>query len=84
LYQDKVDFIVYPSSISNSKTCNVAFHPNFVEQYLRFDKVITFKIESIQNEKVEYAILEAGTLVGSNIIWRSAIEKDYKDFTNHW
>lgn len=43
------DFIIYPSVISKSKYCNMAFHPNSVNENLALERVYRFEVVEFQN-----------------------------------
>lgn len=64
------DFLVYPSFALNSNRCNLAFHPNFVDQFFQLHKVFKLRITEISKETAYYSILKVGLLRGSHIIWQ--------------
>jgi len=64
------DFIVYPSVVSNSNYCNLAFHPNSVLENLKFDKVYKLKINALTDDQIEFNFGVVGTLKNSRMIWR--------------
>lgn len=71
------DFIIYPSFYNNAYSCNIALHPNVVNNYLKFKKVIKFKIKDI-NKKI-FSIGKVGQIVNNNILWREP-SKEESDF----
>jgi hypothetical protein len=78
------DIILYPSVASHSYQCNFAIHPNIVDCYLVFNKVIRFKIleiDSIQNLKLGTGNENIGEMTNNNFIWRdsSAEEKNFQN-----
>lgn len=73
------DFIVYPSFANDSYSCNMAFHPNVVNNSMRFEKVIRFKVISIEGHDLTMSTGRVGELVKNNIKWRDAT-KEESDF----
>lgn len=66
------DFLIYPSKLSDNKLCNMAFHPNSVNENLRFEKVIQFKVVSIENDKMEYQLgKKVGVINNNQMAWRN-------------
>jgi hypothetical protein len=77
------DLIIYPSFASDFQFCNFAFHPNIVDCYLSFQKVIRFQVTAIKDkESMNFALGRLGEIVDSRIIWRKAKfeEVDIKNF----
>lgn len=66
------DFIVYPSFANNSYSCNMAIHPNVVTNFMRFKKVIRFKVTEINGQKFSISTGRVGELVNNNMKWRTA------------
>lgn len=73
LYKDDPkDLIIYPSVASNSQFCNFAFHPNIVDQFLSFEKVIRFNvIEKTDTGAMQFALGRLGEIVDNTIRWRT-------------
>lgn len=75
------DFIIYPSIAGYSKFCNFAFHPNSVDNNLKFKKVIKFKVEEIDSPNhLVYGSGKVGEIVNTRIVWRKAKLKEEIDF----
>lgn len=72
-------FIVYPSVKDIGESCNYAFHPNVADLYLKFSKVIRFKILGIEEDKYQIGIGKVGELKNSTIEWRETND-DEKSF----
>ena len=76
------DFIVYPSFLHDGHSSNMAIHPNIVDTFLKFKKVIRFKLLDIQNDKHTYSTGRVGEIVNTDIKWRYANdgELDFEKF----
>lgn len=70
------DYLIYPSVINQYYSCNFAIHPNVVQNYLRFIKVIKFKVNSIANNIYSLSIGKVGELDGPRIKWRPPIKEE--------
>ena len=70
------DLIIYPSVTSNSKYCNMAFHPNSVDNNLKLERIIKFKIQDIQNDKIRYSAGHIGEVENSKISWRKGSKEE--------
>jgi len=75
------DFIIYPSVANKAYTVNMAFHPNVVNQYMKFEKVIRFKVNNFDEYNINLSVGKVGEMKQNNIIWRDA-RKDEIDFVN--
>jgi hypothetical protein len=75
------DLILYPSVATDNKFCNMAIHPNTVNNQLRLEKVIRFKIREIDGERILYSITSVGEVIDTNIKWRLSRPEE-KDFMN--
>jgi hypothetical protein len=74
------DLLIYPSVASNSYYCNFAIHPNILDNYLSFKKVIKFKVISIDdNLNLKLSTGKIGEITNNSIIFRQAKE-DELDF----
>ncbi len=70
------DFIFYPSFVRRSENFNLAFHPNSVEEHLRFEKVIKFKFLGIIEQKIRITDVEIGKPNLTSIEWNNDVESD--------
>jgi hypothetical protein len=77
---DGIDFLVYPSSMLSSDSCNLAFHPNFVDKYIQLISVIKFKISDFVENSATYEILSIGKPDKTNIVWRNPEQDDIYPF----
>jgi hypothetical protein len=78
------DLILYPSIASDSYQCNFAIHPNIVERYLSFQKVIRFKIHEMDSSKflrIGTGKENIGELTEQKFVWRDSTEQE-KEFFN--
>lgn len=64
------DFIIYPSVVSNSEYCNMAFHPNSVLENLKFENVYKLRISDLYKDKVKFDFGVVGSLNNSRMIWK--------------
>lgn len=70
LYEyDFIDFLVYPSYATNNYSCNLAFHPNFVDQFMKLETIFKMVIKEKGNDSITFNITESGTAKRTNIIW---------------
>lgn len=74
------DFFVYPSTLAQSKLCNMVFHPNSVLENLKFEKVIKFKVSRIENGAIHFNLGKVGHLEGTKMIWKDHTEVETKMF----
>jgi hypothetical protein len=66
------DFIVYPSYSNSGYSCNMAIHPNIVDNYLEFKKVIRFKIQNKAGNNWTISTGHFGEVKNTNIEWKMA------------
>lgn len=78
------DFIIYPSFANKAYTCNLAIHPNVADRYLKFVKVIRFRVTEITEHKYTLSTGFVGEFIQNNITWREATyeELDFSLFPN--
>ena len=74
------DFVIYPSVMSNSNYCNMAFHPNSVIDNLKFEKIIQFKIININDKIVELVLGKVGYIFNTKLNWREKTNEEKKIF----
>src|SRR5262249_36575137 len=65
-----VDYIVYPSFQTMSETCNIAFAPNFADEFMRLDRVFRLRIHQANAEAATFEITHVGENWGNMIAWR--------------
>ena len=70
------DFIIYPSFANQAYTTNYAVHPNVVDKYLKFEKVIRFKVLQIGDGNFSISTGRVGELIQNNIEWRTATQEE--------
>lgn len=70
------DFIIYPSFANKAFTSNFAIHPNVVDKYLRFVKVIRFKVLKMSNDTFSLSTGRVGEIIQNNIEWRTATKEE--------
>jgi hypothetical protein len=77
------DCILYPSVASDKRYCNFAFHPNVVDQFLKFEKVIPFVVKEVNNNSVvRYTAGQIGKVSNAGIFWDKNISPQDVDFRN--
>lgn len=74
-----IDFLVYPSVQSSKLKCNVAFNPNSVDEHLKLQKVIKFKILEKNNYSINYRIELVGDVVDDKVKWRLSTDDDWNE-----
>jgi hypothetical protein len=75
-----IDFIVYPSFATNNLTCNIALHPNFVDNYVRLEKIYKYVITKIGDGNGSYSIKQVGKVFLTNIQWNEPTEDEIKEY----
>ncbi len=75
-----IDFLVYPSSKLNSESCNLAFHPNFIDKYFQLISIIKFKINALSEKCADYGVISIGKPDQTNIEWYLPKEEDAYSF----
>jgi len=70
------DFIIYPSFANKAFTSNFAIHPNVADKYLKFVKVIRFKVLELGGDKFSLSTGRVGELIQNNIAWRTATKEE--------
>lgn len=75
------DLIIYSSVVTNSRFCNMAIHPNSVNENLRFEKVIIFKVIDIKNGIPIFNLrTEVGHWNNAKIEWKQLTESEMELF----
>ena len=74
---DGIDFIVYPIVTSDIYTCNMAFHPNFVNNYFKFDRVYRMRFNGIINEEINLSVGNVGKISRTHIEWGDLQDEDF-------
>jgi hypothetical protein len=72
------DYIVYPSLMSKNIYCNLAFHPNSANENLKFEKVLQFKINNIENDKIMIVFGKVGYLENTKMKFREKTKEEIK------
>lgn len=75
---DGIDFIVYPSITTDTYSCNMAFHPNFIDNYFIFDRVYRIRFDSRVNDKITVSVGNVGKVTRTHIEWGDLQDDDYK------
>jgi len=71
------DFILYPSIMAETKLCNLAFHPNSVNENLDLEKIIKFKIIDKHNNQLKFNLgNEVGFYENSKLIWNKITDTE--------
>lgn len=70
------DFIIYPSFANKAFSSNFAIHPNVVDRYLKFEKVIRFKVLEINGDRFSLSTGRVGEMKQNNIEWRTATQEE--------
>jgi RES domain len=81
LYRNSgIDVILYPSTTTHSTFCNFAFHPNFIDNFMTFEKALMFNFEGIENSKINYDIGSVGIQHLTNIHWEKPINEQAQEY----
>lgn len=70
------DFILYPSVQLEGTSCNMAFHPNSVNENLQFNKLIKFKVVGFENESPIFNLGKVGIIDNTKMIWRDRTDEE--------
>jgi hypothetical protein len=70
------DLILYPSIASNTDYCNMAIHPNFVNQFVDFDRILRVKIIGVDGNQIAFNMGPVGIIQNSNIEWMKPTNKE--------
>jgi hypothetical protein len=75
------DLIIYSSVVTNSRFCNMAIHPNSVNENLRFEKVIVFKVIGFEKNMPIFQLrTEFGHLKNTKIEWKKLTNEEMQLF----
>jgi len=84
LYEyNMVDFIVYPSFATEHYSCNLAIHPNYVENNLKLDCVFKLLITGKTKGSLNISVQKSGKLTGTAIIWRIPTQDEIDQYFPH-
>lgn len=76
---DVVDFIIYPSFATSQYSCNMAFHPNFVDNHLKLDRVFKLLITNVEQDTIRFLVTQTGKVRQTSIIWNDTTEEDINE-----
>ncbi len=79
---DGIDFIVYPSSETDTRTCNMAFHPNFIDKYFVFDRVYRIRFDGNEDGEISLSVANVGKVLRTHIEWIELTEEDFEMLPN--
>ena len=71
-----LDYILYPSVKTSAHSCNLAFHPNFIDEFGRLDKVYKMKIHRAHKQYAALEVLSVAEYMLNNLMWRAPSEED--------
>ncbi|WP_010179668.1 hypothetical protein [Aquimarina agarilytica] len=74
------DFIIYPSVLARTKICNMAFHPNSVNENLILEKIIKFKIVDKKDKQFKFQLGKVGHYENTKLIWKNRTESENELF----
>lgn len=77
----KNDLVLYPSVVTDSRFCNLAIHPNFVDRYLTLEKVAQIIITEL-SDVISYSVGLMGIPDRMNIRWDKPTEEQIQVFRN--
>jgi len=67
----KIDGILYPSCANNFRSVNCAFHPDFVDQFLKLESVRKLSFEEFTDQGAQTVGKYFGEIENEKIIWKS-------------
>lgn len=79
---DGIDFLVYPSITTETYTCNMAFHPNFVDKYFIFDRVYQVRFNGKIGDEFSANVRNVGKIIRTQIEWGSLDADDFDILPN--
>jgi hypothetical protein len=72
-----IDYIIYPSYQTTAYSCNIAFNPNFADQYLKISKVFKFRIMKQYDHKgVALYMEKVADYFQDALVWREPRKDD--------
>lgn len=74
------DSLLYPSNKSDSLFCNLAIHPNVVDNFLELEKVVRFTVTDIKNTIISYSVGRYAENLHANLTWKKASHISEVDF----
>ncbi len=71
-----IDFLAFPSKQTQFLGSNFAFHPNFVDQFFKLDRVYSMTMKETGENEMSHAFGKVGHMDSTNIQWRIMSELD--------
>jgi|SRR5579863_198774 len=71
IYGRLIDYLVYPSFVTRANTCNLAFHPNFVDEFFRIDRVFRLCIDKPLEDGAIVHVTDVAEYRNNVLAWRS-------------
>ena len=85
LYENSTnDMLIYRSVKVDGLYCNMAVHPNFVDEGLSLKKIVRFKINAINENTYNFSTGKVGEFNNGKIKWRNRNKDDEKDIFNYF
>ena len=86
LYGSKLwhDLILYPSVLAQAQLCNMAFHPNSVDENLKFEKVIRFKVVIRNKNQIGFKLGKVGYINENKMKWRDKTKDEILFFNEYF
>lgn len=76
IYNRLVDYIIYPSFITRAGSCNLAFHPNFVDEFFRIDRVFMLGIDKAEQHGAAVKVMAVAEYFQNFLAWREPREDE--------
>jgi hypothetical protein len=76
LYQSGADYFIYPSHQTSKGTCNLAFTPNFVDEFFKLEIVYRLVVRALQPHGAVVEATHVGEHINNLIYWRLPTDDD--------
>lgn len=70
LYKRLVDYLIYPSFVTRAGSCNLAFHPNFVDEFFQIDRVFNLYVDKTDQDGAVVRVVGVAEYWKNILAWR--------------
>ena len=80
LYEQDIDFIIYPSAQHNERYTNIAIRPEYIDTNMELDSVYLIKITTDSKYLQSIKLNQVGISKNNTIEWRNPLDSDFEYF----
>ena len=80
MYLNNVDIIVYPSFQWNDTLTNLVIKKEYVDKYLRLNKVYKVQMTDDSHYVSQFILLKVGKAISNKVAWPPLEQSDFNDF----